>query len=283
MDAEGAAGPLDLGMKRPVKDNVRRRGKLRGLRRGGTTVRMVMIGFMGLAWPLASAKAESGKIPYDPATCSTDAQDMVYFAVRWRVFRQPKLNLTYIGSESIPIMATLPKPPKPAEPVGCPDHPIQAAAFFFSHISAMPGEALNPASRLADSVSVVLNGANYTVDQNAVLDPICKKFRLPDESVPGFNGCAVPVACGQRYFSYQAKDYQTPDGSKIAMYCTVGLQCRPQPMGCNGGYRLHANLMVNFSFSTAVLSVQDFIAADQEIRRRLDAAELKDYQWPETQ
>ena len=34
------------------------------------------------------------------------------------------------------------------------------------------------------------------------------------------------------------------------------------------------------TFATAALLVQDSIAADQELRRRIDAAELKDYGWP---
>ena len=82
------------------------------------------------------------EIPYDPSKCSSDAQNMVYFAVSRRVFRQPRPNLTYIPGYPIGQISSLPQPPKPEDPEGCPGHPIQGVAVGTARVYPMPGEPI---------------------------------------------------------------------------------------------------------------------------------------------
>ena len=96
--------------------------------------------------------------------------------------------------------------------------------------------------------------------------------------MPGFRGCKKPFHCGEDA-AYLAEDYTSPDRTKLALFCVVGVGCSPRPTGCDGAYSLHRDLAVNFQFATAAVPVDKFIEADREIQRRIEAAEVKDFRW----
>jgi hypothetical protein len=242
----------------------------------------VCVALLGGGGPLAHAQAYHRSIPYDPSTCSSDAHDMVFFAVGRRVLRQPRPNLVYITGYMLNELIDLPRPPKPDDPEGCPDHPIQGAAYTLSHISAMPDDVRGNTPSYADRVRLVVNAGRGVlkgiVEENDLFDLICKKYSLPDNSVPGFRGCKKPFHCDEDV-AYLADDYTSPDGTKLALFCMVGVGCSPKPIDCNGAYSLHSDFAVNFQFATPAVPVDKFIEADREVRRRIEAAEVKDFRW----
>ena len=45
---------------------------------------------------------------------------------------------------------------------------------------------------------------------------------------------------------------------------------------------MYDDFVLNFNFSTQLLAINDFIAADREVRRRIEAAEVLNYPWQPT-
>jgi hypothetical protein len=142
----------------------------------------------------------------------------------------------------------------------------------------MPDEPPSEVSAHADRISVIINSSSQPADASGAFDLICKKYSLRDTSTIGFLGCKKPFLCDAD-IAYETQNYLTPDGKKVALFCSVGSGCSPNPVGCDGGYRVYKDLVVNFRFSTTELRVEEFIAADQELRRRITNAEVTGFRW----
>lgn len=242
------------------------------------------IGAVALGSPVARSQgdpAQNGHIHYDTSKCSKDPQGMVYFAVGRRVLRQPMANITYITLGPAAYLASLPAPPDPSEPIGCPDHPIQGLAYDLRRLSAMPNNPPNSASAYADRVGLVIGNGHFSSAENGLFDLMCRTYTLRDDSVPDFAGCKKPFRCDQD-IAYQAEKYREPDGGKMALFCSVGINCSPRPISCEGGYKLHDDFAVHYEFATSSVPVAEIVATDRELQRRFDAAEVKDFRWQST-
>lgn len=223
--------------------------------------------------------AYSGSYKYDPSTCSRDPQGMVYFAVGRTVLRQPVDNLGYMGGQSPSKRQAAPRPPRPDEPWGCPDHPLQAATYTLLRVSAMPGDPPSPVAAEADAISAIVHDGNRPFRRNDEFRRACALDGWPsDTSAPGFVGCRTPRQCDQ-YAYYEATEYAEPNGTKVALLCQAGSRCLIERGRCEGGYLLREHFTVNFKFGVGALPIARFPAADQEFRRRLDAAEVRDFEW----
>ena len=222
--------------------------------------------------------AYSGHFQYDPATCSRDPHGMVFFAVGRRVLRQPMDNLGYMIGTNAAFRRVMPHVRHPEEPVGCPDHPVQMQVYNLHRISAMPDDPPGPASADADRISAVVHAGDRPFRRNSIFEMICKEHKLNGASVPGFADCRTAPTC---LIAYEAMEYAEPDATKVALQCESD-KCPGQITRCEGGYLLRERFTVNFTFSPVLLPVSRFIAADQELRRRLDAAEVRDFEWAET-
>lgn len=212
-------------------------------------------------------------LTYDQSKCAQDPQGMVYFAVGLRVYRQPASNLIRISGRDPDYMRTLPVPPSPDEPEGCPDHPIQGAVFVLSRVSAIPN---GTTPHYADQMRVIINGG--PLKENRVFRGVCARSQLRDISHPGLVGCTKPDKAIDDTV-YETTEHSAPDGEKIAFYCDVGLIGHEHPPRCNGGYWLHEGFGLNFFFDSVRIPIHEFIGADQELRRRFGAAEVKNYPW----
>ena len=225
--------------------------------------------------------AYSGRISYDPAACSRGAGGMVYFAVGRRVLRQPMDNLGYMMGMDAADRRAIPHVKRPEEPAGCPDHPIQMFSYTLLRVSAMPGDLAGPASNDADRISALIHNGDRPARQNSFFTLVCGSGeRPPDHTAAGFVGCRTPRPCDQAA-SYESTEYAEPNGTKVALTCEVRAPaCTIEQGGvCQGGYLLREHFTVNFTFGVARLPIARFPAADQEMRRRLDAAEVKDFEW----
>ena len=222
--------------------------------------------------------AYSGHFHYDPSTCSRDPHGMVFFAVGRRVLRQPMGNLGYMVGTNASDQKAMPHVRHPEEPVGCPDHPVQMSVYHLQRISAMPDDPPNAASAGADRINVVINGDDVPYRRNSLFELMCRTHKLRDYSVPGFVGCKKPYYCNEDVI-YQAIKYTEPDEIKIALDCRVIFDCTPRLVSCAGGYLLREHFTVNYEFAVSALAIENFPSADQELRRRLDAAEVRGFEW----
>lgn len=226
--------------------------------------------------------AYSGKFSYDPSTCSRDPQGRVYFAVGRRVLRQPMDNLSYMTGLNAAKRRAMPHVRHPEEPVGCPDHPVQMWSYTLGRVSAMPDDPPSPASADADRISVLVHAGDRPFRRNGAVARVCARDNWPpDTSAPDFIGCRTPRQCDQ-YAHYEAVEYAELNGTKVALDCGGGSRCTIERGWCEGGYILREHFTVNFKFGVSSLPIAHFIAADQELRRRLEAAEVRDFEWMPT-
>lgn len=258
----------------------------RMIRPAGSMASLALILVAALAAQPARAQAGSSRpdhLSFDPATCTRDPQGMVHFAVNRRVFRQPAASLRQVVGRSPEVMNRLPVPPKPDEPEGCPDHPIQGLAFSLWPFSALPSDTPNSASHHADALFLTVNGGTVPAEYTLAFTLICNRSRpddpkLRDTSIQGMVGCIKPFRVPDDYV-YQTTEYESPSGEKITIMCLIGIGEASRSASCAGGYRLHDDLVLNFDFPSKSLAIADFIAADQEVRRRIAAAEIRNYPW----
>jgi len=222
--------------------------------------------------------AYSGRIHYDPSICSRDPQGMVFFAIGRRVLRQPMDNLGYMMGLSAAKRRVMPHVRHPEEPVGCPDHPIQMWSYTLRRVSAMPGDPPSPASAEADAIGAIVHAGDYPARRNGMFPRMCAMNQPRDTSVPGFVGCTNPPSC-EPAVTYLATEYAEPDGTKMAVDCQTNASCTGRLDHCEGGYLLREHFTVNFEFSPNKLPIARYIAADQELRRRLETAEVHDFEW----
>jgi hypothetical protein len=236
--------------------------------------------WLGLSSAVACAQgysAQNGQVHYDASKCSKDPRGMVYFAVGRRVFRQPMANIGYIAAGSRPANDAYPSPPDPSEPMGCPDHPLPGDSYTLSRMSAMPEDKLNANSGYADHISLVINdGATGAFTQDGLFDLLSKDWGISDGNVSGFIETAKRPS-QSTYFAYKARDYLTPNGKKLTMTCHTN---PPEEfITCEYGYMIGQDLAVATGFVTANVPLDKMIDADQELRRRIESAQVKDFRW----
>ena len=71
----------------------------------------------------------------------------------------------------------------------------------------------------------------------------------------------------------------SPDGAKMTLLCEGGVDLRPFPIGCQGGYKLYADVAIHYGFDPRKVPLEASLEAETEFRRRLRADEIADYQW----
>ena len=222
-------------------------------------------------------------IQFDPATCSTDSGGMYYFAVGSHVFRQPMESTAGLPySEDPKYIASLPQPPIPTDPVGCPGHPLQQSGYGFSPFVSTTDTQQSRVARGADRLRVGLNNVTQAYEQNHLFQ-LCQTHDHPDMTMPGFvgciiSGCGISVTC---FYSrvFQAIDHLSPNGAKMTLYCQGALDFKPFPIHCGASYMLYPDVAVLFGFDPRDLPIETSLAAETELRRRLRAAEVANYQW----
>ena len=230
-----------------------------------------------------SRPAVQGKYRYNPGSCSKDAQGMVYFALGRMVIRQPAENLVYITG-NIEGDPTLPQPPDPAEPKGCPDHPIQIAVggYSLARLSAMPWEERNPASEYADHVSMVLNdGRKGIATEDDMFELQKSDATAPGYPVPGFDVSGNNPK-NTNYLTYRSRSYFIPDGRALTISCGYRVEPNRRIRICKYAYGVDEKYAMYAAFNTDFVPLTEITAADREIRRRFEAAQIPDYPWKES-
>ena len=221
--------------------------------------------------------AFSTNFKYDPSKCSRDPEGMVYFAIGRRVLRQPMDNLGYMMVSPSERRA-MPHVRHPEEAWGCPDRPLQMSVYHLNRISDVTGRPAGPASAGAEAIRVIMHDGE-PFRQNKMVRLACS-HDTPDFTVQGFVGCRGGACDTYRY--YEATVYTEPNETKLAVTCKVWsviTPCQFEDAVCQGGYSLSDQLTLNLTFGVNFLSVENFVDADKELRRRVLEAEVKDFVW----
>jgi hypothetical protein len=236
--------------------------------------------WLGLCGSVACAQgypAQNGQVHYDPSKCSKDPHGMVYFAVGRRVFRQPMENIGYIAAGSRPANSPYPSPPDPSEPMGCPGRPLPGGSYTLSRMSAMPEEPRGAYTIYADHIAIIINdGSTGAFTRDGLFDLLNKTRGLAAHSTPGF----VETGKGPDkfyYYSYKAQNYFTPDGRNLTIACHNDLS--DKHIICEYGYMIGIDLAISATFLTDNVPLTEIFGADQEIRHRIEAAQVKDFRW----
>jgi hypothetical protein len=264
----------------------------------GITTFAVVLGLTTASGPLLlkdakAASTEIHQVDYNPEACKTDAQGKVYIAIGRNVFAFATTG-TYIVAQ---YGNTLPKPPDPADEVGCPGNPAQLSDYSFPYAYDTSTEKKSGRfSNLpqADVLRLISLGDNPEFLLADDLDQPTAKFevkRAPSgctirEQLPsGFIACRMKQASAQdmqAIYIARADTYQTPLGQPFVVNCSD--QTDKIPAGqCSVDYMFAPGLGVNYQFHTAqdskALPIDQVIAFDRGLRAAINATLVKNYRW----
>ena len=223
--------------------------------------------------------SRNGPDHYDPSKCSTSAGgDYYYFAVGPHVLRQPTGNPVGLnGARSAQYSASLPRPPIPTDPWGCPGHPLQEVFYRIDGFADITHDHQTATLRDADRLWVGFTNGFPGITYNGGF-PLCQTRGVRDTSIPGFQGCVIPDTCTYTGF-FQATGYSSPDGKYLTLYCSSGLKCSRLPDKCDAGFQLYTDFAVHIGFESRTLPIEASPDAAEELVRRIHAAEIVGYQW----
>ena len=244
----------------------------------------------GLSPPPAQAQAASESIPYDPAGCTPPVADgKVRIAVGRTVLALPAEDLLAIGGTADWKRKTLPAPPDPSQPEGCPSNPIWGSYFTMAF--------RYPTSDPADEDGLATASANvvYLSDDNAPLQAGMERTvrRRCEEAPPGsiketlpsgFIRCRyrpaidLPVADWSTSLVAPKDLYTVPGNRPFNVDCLSG-ELTPSAHGCPVNYRLQPFMSVFYKVDFARTPAEDVIALDRALRRTILEAEVPDYRW----
>jgi len=259
-----------------------------------------IFGLTSLCLQTTPAYAFDGKTLYNPSSCATDPHGMVYFALGRRVYRQPMENIFYMVSyipksnfhqqtpgelpgDAYKDPADLPQPPRPDEPLGCPDNPIQQLGYSMVRFSDVSPDPLKPLPAIFDKIPVsIAENPGIGLTFGGTADAMCKSHPLRDMSIPGLIGCEKEYD-GDRGTVYESTDYKVPNGRGLILAClfhsSISHPINAIPDLCQAGYKLYDDVSLTYKFSSKVVPLAQISDFDRELRRRIEVAEIKNYPW----
>lgn len=238
-------------------------------------------------------------LDYDPESCATPADGMVYLAFNRIVLSIPAFDLKSIRDMPPERLAKMPPPPNPNEPEGCPDHPIQATGFTLPYLyHAIRKNKRDP--QLPPYAPNILKLANSRPDywglqpsEERRFDEACSKFEEREELSNGLIACRVPHSDPTRprekwavHLQAKPEVYSAPFGRPFVITC--------YPFGngsqtCLVSYKLYETLNVFYEitvqhqYSARFIPLTETIEFDRGLRAKIEDARVKDFIWPDHQ
>ncbi len=113
---------------------------------------------------------------------------------------------------------------------------------------------------------------------------ICRLYTGRVTLPNGLQGCLMDRVSTMpeedEFGAYQSSksQYMAPFDVPFTVYCTAAI---PMDVGaeCTVAYKFYQNLNLTYSFYTTRLPLDDVIAFDQQLRKDITAAIVKDYAW----
>jgi hypothetical protein len=246
--------------------------------------------------PNSEAGTSNDNVTYDPSTCKTDAEGMVYFALGREVFRRPyQEGMSIRGMSSAEDRAALPPRPDPNEPEGCPGNPLWGRGFSvgYQHQPANP-ENYPPEMSFRASISFI---ALSERTQNSSLEAIkwgnqlsweqsFERVRTEHDSCEllpeGLIDCRVPNRERGREFGsakFQADPaiYSAPFGRPFTVSCISWPVVARQD--CNVSYNYTDGTRIAYEFDLYDLPAAEIISFDKGLRAKIESMRVPNYRW----
>jgi hypothetical protein len=252
--------------------------------------------------PGTAAESASEEITYDPATCKTDAQGMVYFALGREVFRKPAepgVRMRPILNTSPETLATLPPSPDPNEPKGCPDNPVRGTTYGinYQHQPREPGAypvGTSFEAKLLGFVEITRDDWNSTVDvvkwgtqsvDETAFERVRDNYNACEVLANGLTVCRVPwpdknILSWPTKFQAVSPVYDTPFGRPFTVSCNPALPGLG-PLECHVSYNYTENTRVIYFFELRNLPAMEIIEFDKGLRAAIEAMRVPAYRWPD--
>jgi len=256
---------------------------------------------LALSTPYATAKDE---FHYDTASCKTDTKGHLYIALGRYVLAVPFLESRTYVLDSVTLNARL-LAPNPAEPEGCPSNPSQQRSFAFyfgAPLVDANGDASKPAYREAPTRLTLYEvwKPNPNADRDhpewsgesltdSVVRSTCARASVRETLPNGLTACRIQPIDKSRVEDWAASyisdpsAYATPLGRPFMVDCGPGLYSHGISH-CNVAYSLAHGLAVGYEFQPYLthpsIPIDHIIEVDRRIRAQIDAALVKDFNWP---
>ena len=239
----------------------------------------------------AGSPTRADGIQYNSAKCANSPDGMMYVAAGRHVYHQPFENLRYVHDVSLETAAGLPVPPRPSQPIGCPDHPMRGMGFKFAPFSdvANPGAAETAIGGLVQLIEVDPASWWDTYERYSLSkpNPCAAGHAGGEEMVPGFTVCRPAAAVSPDRRSrlpfaaiVDPRQHTGPLGQPLAILCNPNMSAGADDDVCEISYRLDHDLGLWYEFHTSLVPLSGLIGFDRELRRRIAEAEVSDYWWP---
>lgn len=252
------------------------------------------------AMPLRAA--EAARTGYDPASCPTDAEGMVYLAYGRDVLQFPSYMVRRFEAKPEQERARFPaspEPPDPSAPPGCPGNPLQLYAYtvwyagsFIAGFGGLPMvEWPYPARALKQLELIPTRPDFWGRSQENLSRTLCEMASergIVQELDSKLTECIVqpnvdvPRKSWARAYRADPKTYSAPFNQLFVVICVAGGTRLPQ--ACTVSYKLFPHLNIYYWIDRDLFEspdFKDFISVDRAIRGPLEAALVAGYAWPD--
>lgn len=244
--------------------------------------------------PNSEVETSNDNVTYDPSTCKTDAEGMVYFALGREVFRRPYQEGMSIRGISAEERAALPPSPDPTEPEGCPGNPLWGRGFGvgYRHQPANP-ENYSPGTSFRASISFI---ALSERSQNSTFEAAkwgnqpsweqrFERIRTEHDSCEvlpgGLSDCRIPDERGREFGSaaFQADPnvYSAPFGRPFTVSCISWPVVARQD--CDVSYNYTEGTRIAYEFDLYDLPAAEIIPFDKGLRAKIESMRVPNYRW----
>jgi hypothetical protein len=248
--------------------------------------------------PVTEIAESSDAVTYDPSTCKTDAEGMVYFALGREVFRRPFVEGMTIRGMPEEERAKLPPRPDPEEPEGCPHNPIWGSNFSISYQYEPANPELYPPDTpfAARSISFIEVGQrnNESVGEYEILrwglqpslerdfERIRRTHNSCERLINGLNACRVPspgreILSWTTAFQADPQIYEAPYGRPFTVSCLAWGAIDQQD--CSVSYNYTEFTRISYKFELHELPPMEIIEFDKGLRAKIESMRVPDFRW----
>jgi hypothetical protein len=236
-------------------------------------------------------EGSAAELQFSPSLCATDPGDTIHLALGRTVLRVPLDSLVYILDLHIEERSDAPEVPDPNEPEGCPDHPVQAAAYTLrAPLSELLGkdDAADGSGARFVPFKLVWGSPDawgLQPSKERRYAKACEAYGVWEELENGLVSCRVrfkeaPELDKDSAIVFQARPeiYSAPLDRPFVIDCSHLLGIGSQT--CYNVYKLYPTVNFARKFDLQRVDIDDFIDVDRALRAWIENARVVDYQWP---
>lgn len=243
--------------------------------------------------PVSPTESSNDDVTYDPSTCKTDAEGMVYFALGREVFRRPYQEPMSIRGMSSEEYAALPPRPDPSEPEGCPGNPLWGSNFslIYQHMPTNAQDySLNTSFRARSIALIVraerLKNTSMAFGLQPSLERDFERVRDQYDSCGllsnGLNVCRIPQPERPQeewssMFQADPSLYAVPFGRPFTVSC--GNWSFGDTQDCQVSYNYTEDTRISYEFEIHEIPPLEMIEFDKGLRALIESMRVANYRW----